>query len=52
MIWIEDPTLLQAYYEPSLNKKQIEIGKKVEVPSQLLFTYFFRRGKVLNQMGL
>jgi len=24
---------LQAYYELGLNKKQIEIGKKVEVPS-------------------
>jgi hypothetical protein len=52
MISIEDPTLLPVYYELGLNKKQIEIGKKVEVPSQLLFTYFFGRGKVLNQMGL
>ncbi len=52
MIWIEDPTLLQSYYEPGLNKKQIEIGKKLTVPSQLLFAYFFGRGNFFNQMGL
>jgi hypothetical protein len=50
MIWIEDPTLLQAYYEPGLNTKQIEIGK-LTVPSQLLFAYFFGRRKTYESNG-
>jgi hypothetical protein len=49
MIWIKNLTLWQTCFGLGLNLRNLKTRKKVLEPSQLFATYFFGRGRFLNQ---